>query len=493
MKNPSRILVFCLIVITLLPLNACALAGEPLYAIRDTNGLWGYIDNQGTLVIPGTFTNAEDFRGSYAIACQYPEGFVLLEGEEIDPLYKLDNGEYMKYTGLEGIIDASGKWVVDPEWFSIMSGDEGPDFWGGCDEGVYWLYRGNKNGFFDILSGFFSGAIYDDVFFGLGETDTELIGVVMDGKAGFVRRSTGETVIPFRYAPSPGAYFCGDWCLVTSLENPEQKIIIDRQGRETPVPDQLMPSSDRFYDGLLLIRDRSTGLYGYLDTEGRITIEPQFTEAYTFSEERAVVQTQDGNWALISRDGAFHYISSEEPAWYFCEHGLIPWFTSVKDSILFLNRDGAEAFTLRIEGLNGIGSFKENGTAWYFIRTDSPEAEPYGMESAGLFNDKGKILTPPVFLTNEETMDLEFSDSLLPVTELATLKSGYVDERGQWVIQPVNGYCQPFREELAKIDMDGDTGRYVIIIDRQGNRVYEYSFGDPDSEYDDSVPPKNFR
>lgn len=79
-------------------------------------------------------------------------------------------------------------------------------------------------------------------------------------------------------------------------------------------------------------------------------------------------------------------------------------------------------------------------------------------------------------------MDLEFSDSLLPVTELATLKSGYVDERGQWVIQPVNGYCQPFREELAKIDMDGDTGRYVIIIDRQGNTVYEYSFGDPDSE-----------
>ena len=113
MKRYFGFLFLFLMTAVLLFMPNCASAGEPLYAVREPNGLWGYIDRQGALVIPGTFTYAEDFRGGYAVACQYPDGFTLPKGDETEPLYLLGSGEYMQYTGLEGIINARGSGVCN--------------------------------------------------------------------------------------------------------------------------------------------------------------------------------------------------------------------------------------------------------------------------------------------------------------------------------------------------------------------------------------------
>ena len=115
MRRYFRFLLLFLLTAVPLYLPSCASAGEPLYAVREPNGLWGYIDRQGVPVIPGTFTYAEDFRGGYAVACQYPDGFTLPEGDETEPLYLLSSGTYMKDTGLEGIINARGEWIVPPD------------------------------------------------------------------------------------------------------------------------------------------------------------------------------------------------------------------------------------------------------------------------------------------------------------------------------------------------------------------------------------------
>lgn len=103
-----------LLALCLLPLSVCAEEGKPLIAVKGENGLWGYIDCRGNPVIPCTFTWAEDFRGGYALACQYPDGFVPEEGHV--GTYHLPNGQWMPPEGLAGIIDASGQWVVPPEY-----------------------------------------------------------------------------------------------------------------------------------------------------------------------------------------------------------------------------------------------------------------------------------------------------------------------------------------------------------------------------------------
>ena len=59
----KRTLLIYILLIFLLPCFAVAAdEGKPLFAVKDENGLWGYIDCKGNLVIPGTFTWAEDFR-----------------------------------------------------------------------------------------------------------------------------------------------------------------------------------------------------------------------------------------------------------------------------------------------------------------------------------------------------------------------------------------------------------------------------------------------
>lgn len=85
----KKMLFGLLLILCLLPLTALTEEGKPLYAVKDENGLWGYIDCKGNLVIPGTFAEAEDFRGNYALVRQ-------------------------DWGGLYGIIDAKGEWALPP-------------------------------------------------------------------------------------------------------------------------------------------------------------------------------------------------------------------------------------------------------------------------------------------------------------------------------------------------------------------------------------------
>ena len=96
------------------------------------------------------------------------------------------------------------------------------------------------------------------------------------------------------------------------------------------------------------------------------------------------------------------------------------------------------------------------------------DSDGYGV---GLFNDKGEILTPPVLWVDDHQWDDEFSEGLFPVLEIATGKMGYIDERGEWAFPPVDGYCQEFRDGLARINLYPD----VIFVNREGNELYRYA------------------
>ncbi len=58
-------------------------------------------------------------------------------------------------------------------------------------------------------------------------------------------------------------------------------------------------------DGSLAsVQDADTGLFGYVDKTGAWRIEPQFQNAFGFSDGRAMVQFEDDSWAYIDRTGA---------------------------------------------------------------------------------------------------------------------------------------------------------------------------------------------
>ena len=124
----KRCMVVFLLMICLLPCLAGAEEGQPLYAVKDENSLWGYIDCKGKIVIPGTFTWAEDFRGDYALVRLIPEG------------------EPVEEYGYFGIVDSSGEWVLPPEYYDVLSVSDSGDWANGRDAGIYYIVNGWSKG-----------------------------------------------------------------------------------------------------------------------------------------------------------------------------------------------------------------------------------------------------------------------------------------------------------------------------------------------------------
>lgn len=57
-----------------------------------------------------------------------------------------------------------------------------------------------------------------------------------------------------------------------------------------------------FSDGLALVREKATGAYGYISTDGSLAIEPKYDAAHSFREGRAFVH-RDDSWTVIDTDG----------------------------------------------------------------------------------------------------------------------------------------------------------------------------------------------
>ena len=282
-----------------------------------------------------------------------------------------------------------GAFVLPPEYGILSEGTGG--YAGGMDHGVFYVRNGwepgAKCGFFDIPSGFFSGLIYDDVTVLWGsDQDPELIGVTLERKTGFARRQTGEIVIPCRYSNEYQYDFSGDHCMVMPIDSPvaDGWILIDRTGREIPMPENCYAAWDGdFADGLAAVWNAETDRYGYIDAEGRQVIGQQYRMAYGFREGLACVQLISGEWAMIDTGGSIVMMRPDEPYSYgsspCCQHGLIRCGLPDRSAMVYYDRQGREAFRLEVEGLIGVTDFKANGVAFYEVDPDhlqgsSPEA-----------------------------------------------------------------------------------------------------------------------
>ena len=466
-------LLLCMLAFCLFGLTAAAEVGKPLYAVEDIHGKWGYIDSEGSLVIPFTFSYAEDFREDYAVVRQFPDGMDTYEEE-----------------GFYGIIDQTGSFVLPAEYHEILSDDNG-EYLGCNEQGVFCVTDGwgpgSKCGFFDIPSGFFSGLLYDDVTVLSSDQDPELIGVTVEKKTGFASRKTGEIVIPCRYSNEYQYDFSGDHCMVMPIDSPvaDGWILIDRTGREIPMPENCYAAWDgAFSDGLAAVWNAETDLYGYIDPEGNPVIGQQYRIAYGFSEGLACVQLVSGEWVMIDTEGGIVMMRPDEPESYgssrYCQHGVIRCGLPDGSGMVYYDRHGREAFRLEVEGLIGVTDFKANGVAFYEVDPERlPNFDPDGDicgTGVGLFNDRGEILTPPVFFVEDKEWHREYVEGLFAITDAATLLEGYIDERGEWAFPPVDGYCEDFRDGLARVWMHTDESSEIVFMDRKGKVLYRYTY-----------------
>ena len=204
--------------------------------------------------------------------------------------------------------------------------------------------------------------------------------------------------------------------------------LIDKNGTviSSPVPKKKVYVSF-FENGIwsIFTYKKKGNEYGYMDSDGKVLLDPQFSSIHGFSEGLAAVKLQN-KWGYINKQ---------------LEMVISPQFTGFS-----------------------TGNFSE-GLAI---------VEKEGKK--GYINKKGEIIIDFQFTYAED-----FSEGLAAV-ELNG-KWGYIDKNGEFVIKPQYACAFSFSEGLGRVHIDENRNAY---INRDGIIVIEHKF-DYDADFHENL------
>lgn len=431
----------CLLIL-LLPIPAFA---EELYPAMGDNGLWGYISTDAEWIIEPQYEGASEFRGNYAVILDLPD--------DLD-----DDAD--REEDYEGIIDRTGNIVVEPHYFFDGGYDGG--YYGGKDTGIWVAFSGYgedcREGFFDILSGTFSGTNW--LWVCNWCTDSDLILV----EGGYASRSTGDMVLFGDYDCSDDGRFRDGIAVVALLLDEENEIVsdyflINELGETIPLPEGVQPAEYAMYAYDRVPVVNTEGLYGYANGQGEIVIPLQYADANPFCEGFAGVLFPEGDWGYIDVEGQVIARGFTRVYDFECGYGEV-WTSGTNryDQVVAWINDNGEF----IPFMDGRFYPITHDRMWMDVE-DAPSSPSH------LVDGSGKILTTePVWLPDYQPS--EFAYGLQPACN-AERKWGYINLDGEVVIPFVYDYAWDFDGSLARIGL-GDREGY---IDQAGNVIYMWT------------------
>ena len=194
----------------------------------------------------------------------------------------------------------------------------------------------------------------------------------------------------------------------------------------------------------------STGIkWGFVNKEGKISINPQFYNARNFSQEMCAVQNGEGKWGFIDKEGKiiinYQFDSAKE-------------FSQGKAIVAVENKTGL---------IDKNGKYIINPQYSYMI----DDGDSYLIEQDrkwGWCDQEGKILVNPQFSAAAPFFG----------NKLAAVRSGdsygYIDRDGKIIINPQFEIALPFNGNLALVR----SGRKFGFIDKDGKYIINPQFDD---------------
>ncbi len=369
---------------------------------------WGYINDHGTWIISYKFDDAQPFS---------------------------DNGLALVMTQKTGIqwIDEKGNIIISPADFII-----GNAF---ASNGLALIAKDkNAYGFINEKGEFAFPALFQEVH---GYTDNGLAAAKKSRKWGFID-SKGEWVIDPQFEDVQNFDVNGIACILRN----NKWYNIDPAGNitdlEYPVTD---PTSDAlaFSNGLAPLVDNN-GLVGFIDTTGYFAIEPIYQSVKSFGDNGLVPVKKDGTWDYIDKTGK--EITTER--FTFAASFENYHFASIEKNNRFGLIDENGQYIVQPE-YKGIGEIQSNG----FIKVITDQGY-------GFINTKGEVVIEPKYAALGEFIE---GESIIPACEQRG-KCGFLDDKGNWVIQPIFESVTPFngRKAAGAKEPDGNWG----LIDQNG-------------------------
>lgn len=204
--------------------------------------------------------------------------------------------------------------------------------------------------------------------------------------------------------------------------------------------------------------------YGYFDLEGKIVINPQFSNASIFNEDLALVKTtgENGKWGFIDKTGKFIINAEYKEATIFNDG--IAWVVKENSSPTAIDKEGKTLFSLNdaekvelyYEGLAAFSVPESLSVKWGFV------------------DKKGKRVINPQFSEVRS-----FSDGKCAVKNKEG-KWGYIDKEGKIVINYQFDGADDFANGKSVVKLDEKVG----IIDADGKYIInpQYDYADIDGE-----------
>ncbi|HOE17120.1 MAG TPA: WG repeat-containing protein [Syntrophorhabdaceae bacterium] len=234
-------------------------------------------------------------------------------------------------------------------------------------------------------------------------------------------------------------------------------VYIEDRSRFECLPSVQQNVRERYNDSNSYISPQFCGRWGFIGPTGAFNIEPQFIEAFSFSEGLAAVRVQDPNvqnkrqwlYGYIDRTGAIAIAPQFEAAFDF------------SDGIACVVIDGRKGFIdktgkrLTEETFDDAKDFHE-GLAQVKIG-----------DRWGYIDKTGKIAIPA-----ELTMAGRFSEGLAAARRSGIL-GGYIDRTGTMVISEQFGVAWAFSDGLARVKIGDGRGLFDNwgYIDKSGKVV----------------------
>lgn len=234
-------------------------------SVKTISGVkWGYIDDRGKFVILPQYEYAYSFQAN---------GLAVVEQNQ-----------------RSGLINHAGSFIVIPRYNTITEFSEGRaqalD-----DQGFHVI---------DELGKVLTHKAYD--FIGGYKEGRALFTTTVDGKQkyGYLDREGKEVIAP-RF--ELGGDFHYGKAVVQIEEN--KYSLIDQEGHPIRTYEKAFVGS--YQDGVMAFKNTADGKFGYMDMEGKVLIQPQFTDAQAFQKGRAII-SQDYSqygYGMIDKAGRF--------------------------------------------------------------------------------------------------------------------------------------------------------------------------------------------
>lgn len=420
-------------------------------ALASVAGHWGSIDSEGNWLIEPEFDELLDFADGMAAARIFvPKlrsarwGYINRDGQwVIKPTFeKARSFTYgtadVKSDSKWGRIDAEGNWVIEPRfddierWSEELSRAEHEGHQGVIDDAGKWLLQPE----------------YDE--FKLGKDD--MIWLWRDGKMGFAKTDGTLLVKPDKYDE------IGDFDPKLSTLYAKIKSrygILDRDGNELVAP---VLTGSTYFDsrnnGYRIAKSKRK--WGILDmNKGNWIIEPEFDDFRTESTPAIVWFQKDDKWGLMDLSGKW----------------VLP---PVFDNYKFYDKSSS---------CNGKAPAESGGrTGIYDLVADKWVVEPL-YDSAWVYDDyysvklDGKetwLRYDGSLLTGEWYDEVEsFRDGIAMVIKDG--KYGFIRKDGTWVVEPVYDGFDIY------VHAPGHIKAFFIVVgrDKEGDEIRKYGFVDP--------------